>query len=183
MDDAGIIKLYFDRDERAIEESNVKYGAYCKRVAYNILTDLDDSEQCVTDTWVRAWSTVPPTLPKILKAFFAKITRNLAIDRYRSRQAKSKIGDEYLLSLDELSECVSGNEVDVNSAEIGRIIGEFLLSETAINRRMFILRYFYTESLEKTAKNCSCSVAMTKSALFRMRERLKQRLIKEGVEI
>ena len=106
MDDKRIIDLYFDRDERAIEESSIKYGAYCGRVAFNILSDPYETEECLNDTWLRSWNTIPPTIPDVLRSFFARITRNLAIDKLRKKHAERRLSSEYLVSLDELSECV-----------------------------------------------------------------------------
>lgn len=181
MDDKTIIELYFDRDERAIEESSIKYGAYCGKVAINILSDPYDAEECLNDTWLRAWSTIPPTIPSILRSFLARITRNLAIDRLRKRQAEKRLSSEYLCSLDELSECVGGEPGSLEPGEIGQIISNFLLSETEECRRIFVLRYFYSESLVGIAKRCGVSVGKIKTTLFRMRLRLKERLIREEV--
>ena len=181
LDDKRIIDLYFDRDERAIEESCIKYGAYCGRVAINILSDPYETEECLNDTWLRAWNTIPPTIPDILRSFFARITRNLAIDRVRKRQADKRLSGEYLCSLDELSECVSGEPTSLEPEEIGRIISDFLSEEKAECRRIFVLRYFYSESLVSIAKRCGESVGKIKSTLFRMRARLKERLIREEV--
>lgn len=183
MDDKGIIELYFDRDERAIEQSRLKYGAYCGKVAINILSDIYETEECLNDTWLRSWNTIPPTVPNILRSFFARITRNLAIDRVRKRQAERRISSEYLVSLDELSECVGGEPADLEPGQIGRIISDFLSLEKEECRIIFVLRYFYSESLEKIAKMRGISVAKIKSTLFRMRQRLKERLIAEEVYI
>ena len=181
MEDSKIIELYFERDERAIEESGLKYGAYCNTVANNILSDIYEAEECVTDTWIRSWNTIPPTIPNILRSFFARITRNIAIDKMRKRQASKRSSNEYLVSLDELSECVSDNPADIDPGEIGRIISDFLSCELRENRRIFVLRYFYSESLESIAKKCGAGIPKIKSTLFRMRERLKKRLIDEEV--
>ena len=181
MDDKGIIDLYFNRDERAIEESRLKYGAYCGKVAINILSDIYETEECLNDTWLRSWNTIPPTVPNILRSFFARITRNLAIDRIRKRQAERRISGEYLVSLDELSECVGGEPTSLEPEQIGRIISDFLRGEKEECRRIFVLRYFYSESLEKIAKACGVSVGMIKSTLFRMRHRLKDKLLEEEV--
>lgn len=181
LDDRKIIELYFARDERAIEESSIKYGAYCSTVASNILSDLYEAEECVTDTWMRSWNTIPPSIPEILRSFFARITRNLAIDRIRKRQAAKRAYGEYLVSLDELSECVSGEPTELDPDEIGRIISSFLSLEAVESRKIFVLRYFYSESLESIAKKCGVGVPKIKSTLFRMRERLRKMLINEEV--
>ena len=111
LEDSKIIELYFARDEAAITETSAKYGYYCKKIAMNILADLFESEECVNDTYVKVWNTVPPTVPNIFKAFLAKITRNLALDRYNEKTAKKRGGRVYE-SLEELSECIGSNETE-----------------------------------------------------------------------
>ena len=110
MEDTEIVALYWARDQRAIMESEDKYGTYCASIARNILGSPEDAEECVSDTWFRAWNTIPPQRPQILSAFFGRVTRNLAFDRYRSRSAEKRGGTESALVLDELRDCVSGRD-------------------------------------------------------------------------
>ena len=107
MDDREIIELYLSRKEQAVTESDAKYGRYCGRIAYNILGDIEDTEECVSDTWLRAWNSIPPTIPKFLKAFFGKITRNLSLNRLEKEHARKRGSGETGAVLDELAECVA----------------------------------------------------------------------------
>ena len=112
MEDQGIIALFFKRSEQAIEETDKKYGGYCYSIAYNILSNREDSEESVSDTYLAAWNTIPPQNPKLLNAFLAKITRYISIDRWRKLGAKCRGGGEVTLSLEELNECVDGKNVE-----------------------------------------------------------------------
>ena len=106
MEDQGIIALFFERSEQAIEETDKKYGGYCYSIAYNILSNREDSEESVSDTYLAAWNTIPPRRPNFLNAFLAKMTRHISIDRWRKRSAQKRGGGEIILALDELEECV-----------------------------------------------------------------------------
>ena len=106
MEDQGIIALFFERSEQAIEETDKKYGGYCYSIAYNILSNREDSEESVSDTYLAAWNTIPPRRPNFLNAFLAKMTRHISIDRWRKLSAKKRGGGEIILALDELEECV-----------------------------------------------------------------------------
>ena len=123
MNDNAIIELYNSRSESALTESNAKYGSYCRTVAMNILDNTEDSEECVNDTWLRAWNSIPPKCPRILRMFFAKITRNLALDRLKFMRRDKRCPAEAALILDELSECIPAGtgvetELDVNTSEL-----------------------------------------------------------------
>ena len=184
MEDSKIIELYFARDEEAISETSMKYGSYCMKIAMNILLDLFESEECVNDTYVKVWNSVPPTLPKILKAYLGKITRNLALDRYGEKAAKKR-GGRIFESLDELAECVGTQDADENieRTELTALINEFLAKESELSRRIFVRRYFYQDSLLDIAKRLRISESRVKTALFRARERLASMLKKEGFTI
>jgi len=181
MKDTEIIKLYFERDERAIEETANEYGKYLSRIAYNILSDEFESEECVNDTYMRAWSLIPPEVPRYLSAFLAKITRNLSLDRARARVADKRGGGAAVLSLDELSECVGGTEVEIDSAEIAEVINRFLSRLGELDRRMFLLRYFHEESISQIARKFKKSEGSVKVRLHRLRAELKILLVKEGL--
>ena len=180
MQDNAIIELYMQRDERALDETAKKYGAYCQRIAFNILYDVFDTEECVNDTYMRTWNAIPPTFPKIFSAFLAKITRNLAIDKYNSSKAKkrSALPD----SLDELSEVVGGSNLsdEMELSEIGSVISRFLKQEKPLSRRIFIKRYFFEESIESIAKEHGVTVSNVKVTLHRTRVRLAEHLREEG---
>ncbi len=181
MKDNEIVELYFKRDEKAIKETSVKYGAYCHTVAMNILRDIFDSEECVNDTYHKAWCAIPPTRPTRLGAFLAKITRNLALDRYNKKNA-AKRGGYVAESLDELSECLgSKDSTEETLEELGAIITKFLKSEKELYRRLFIRRYFYQNSISELCSIFDKSPSFVKTSLHRTRERLKIYLISEGV--
>ena len=183
MEDSQIIDLYLKRDERAIDETATKYGSYCEKIAYNILLDRFESEECVNDTYLKTWNSIPPTLPRIFSAFLAKITRNLALGRYRHKNAEKRSGTE--ISLDELSECVGKGDIsdEIELTELGGMISKFLLTESPTARRLFIRRYFFEESIKEIAKAHGMAAGSVKTSLHRTRMRLKNYLAKEGVFI
>ncbi len=181
MRDQEIIELYFQRSETAITETSAKYGAYCHTVAMNILRDIFDAEECVNDTYHRAWRSIPPTRPTRLGAFLAKITRNLAIDRYNRKKAKKR-GGEYAESLEELGDCIGVNDSTGETLEeLGAIISEFLKSEKELARRLFVRRYFYENSIKQISEIHGISESLVKTTLHRTRARLAIYLRKEGV--
>ncbi len=183
MQDSEIVELYFQRDESAITETSAKYGAYCKSIAFNVLRDIFDAEECVNDTYHKAWCSIPPTRPTRLGAFLAKITRNLALDRYNKKNA-DKRGGQTAVSLDELSECIgTADSTGESLEELGAIISKFLKGEKEITRRLFVRRYFYEDSIKEIAKMHGMSEAAVKTALHRTRERLALYLRGEGVYI
>lgn len=183
MQDNEIIELYFQRDERAISETADKYGAYCTKIAYNILADSYTSEECVNDTYMKVWNTVPPTRPNIFRAFLAKITRNLALDAYRNKSAQKR--DSSLISLDELAECVGTKDIseEMELSALGDIINRFLSGESELVRRVFVRKYFFDDSLEEIAKAHYLSAGYVKVILHRARKKLAVYLEKEGVFI
>ena len=134
MEDQKIVQLYWDRDERAIEESEKKYGGLCRGVALRVLENTEDSEECVSDTWLRSWNVIPPQRPSLLGAFLARITRNLALDRWRASHAAKRFGGEMALALEELGDCVSGESLEDEAArrELARVLNAFLRSETGL---------------------------------------------------
>lgn len=182
MNDDRIIELYFKRDESAISETADKYGRYCHTVAYNILRDDHESEECVNDTYFRAWSSIPPTVPRILSAFLAKITRNLALDRARAQGAKKRGVAE---SLEELEGVIGGGELveELEAREIGEAISEFLRGEREAARKMFVRRYFHGEDVSTIARRYGVSEGRVSTTLFRTRLRLRAYLERMGILI
>lgn len=181
MTDEKIIELYFARDEQAIAETEVAYGKYLRRIAYNILSDEYESGECVSDTYMRAWNAIPPEVPRFLSAFLARITRNLSLDRVRARSAERRGGGALVLSLDELGECVGGAEIETDSAEIAAVINRFLSRLGEVDRRMFLLRYFHEEPISEIARRFGRTEGSVKVRLHRMRESLREMLVKEGL--
>lgn len=144
MDDQSIVSLFWARTDRAIAETQVKYGPYCTRIARNILSDSGDSEETVSDTWLAAWNAIPPDRPVSLAPYLGRITRNLALNRLKARQADKRGGGALPLSLQELEECIPASsrlEEGVEARELGEKIGEFLRREPGEARKIFVLRY------------------------------------------
>ncbi|MBO6157843.1 MAG: RNA polymerase sigma factor [Firmicutes bacterium] len=208
LEDAAIVDLYFARDEEALKQTASKFGAYLTKIAFNILTSRPDSEECVNDTYLKAWNVIPPQKPVYLGSFLSKITRNLSIDRLRRQMAKKRTnavqtqdkdseenivsieGRRYDLSLEELSESIpaSGHEGSlpdpsyeyVEGAELGRLISAYLRTVSKEARLLFIYRYFDMESLKDSASYAGVTEANAKTLLYRTRLGLKNYLEKEG---
>lgn len=186
MEDEQIIKLYFDRDERAISQTAQKYGALCARISMNILNDRQETEENVNDTYMQTWNSIPPSKPDRLSPFVGRIARNLALNRYKAAHTQKRAESQFSLSLDELDECISGVNQTESFAEANFLkdcINRFLRSEKQEARNMFIWRYFYCESIEFVAKRFGMSESKVKSVLFRQRNRLKNFLESEGVNL
>lgn len=184
MTDEAIIEMYFDRNEDAIKKSDEKYGRYCMTVAGSILSDRLDAEECVNDTWLRAWNSIPPERPSYLKLFFAKITRNLAINRYRSATAKKRGGGEVDTVLDELSECIGGDtETAVDMRALSASVNDFLGTLEVRERAIFLRRYFFSEETEVIAVKFGIKKSNVHKILSRTRKKLREQLTKEGYSI
>jgi RNA polymerase sigma-70 factor (ECF subfamily) len=182
MEDPDIIDLYWERSENAISETDAKYKSLCMHVASNILHDTSDAEECLNDTYLAAWNTIPSKRPKYFPAFLCRIVRNLALKRLEHNSAKKR-NPEILLSLDELDDCIpSGEDVEksFDSAELGRTISCFLRSQPRRNRVIFLRRYWYYDSIAAIAKNFGMTENAVKQLLFRMRGQLKKHLESEG---
>lgn len=186
MTDERIVQLYWDRNESAVAETQSKYGRYLTKIAYNILTDMEDSLESVNDTYMYAWKSMPPHRPSILSTYLAKITRRVAIDILRRKNSEKRIPSEYTFSLSELEECISDTssvEQPIEAEELGRAIGAYLKTVSSEARHLFIGRYFYLDSLKDVARYCGMSEAKAKSMLYRTRCGLKTYLEKEGYHI
>ena len=182
MDDLEIIELYFCRDEKALTETAHKYGNYCYTIAFNVLNSIEDSKETVNDTYLELWNTIPPERPTVLSAFIGKITRRLAIGRWRKNTAVKRGGGEFEATLDELSECISDNtnvEKIVEGKLVVSTINEFLKKLPDTERNVFICRYWYADSVKSVAKQFGFSESKVKSMLMRTRTKLKQKLAEE----
>lgn len=183
MEDEKIVELYWQRDESAIDMTAHKYGSYLMKVAYNILSDREDSMESVNDTYLSAWNAMPPHRPQALCAFLSKLTRRISIDLLRKKQSAKRGGGEYSLSLSELEECVSGGNTTEQAADhraLAEAIGEFLLTLSGNARNAFIGRYFYMDPIGEVARYCGLSQSNTKVLLHRTRLALRTYLEKEG---
>lgn len=184
MDDLRIIELYFDRDEQAIKETEAKYGKLCHSIAYNILHNHEDSEECVNDTYAGVWNAIPPARPYNFTAFICKIARNLSLKRLEFMTREKRSAD-VLVSLDELAEVLPDERYapDVSDEDVGRLISEFLRSQKEDVRNVFIRKYYFFDSVGEIAKRYSFTESKVKNMLFYTRNKLKNYLIKEGVAI
>ncbi len=183
MDDSRIVELYWRKNTDAITETNSKYGAYCFAIADNILHNKEDSEECVNDTWLNAWNAIPPQRPNKLQMFLAKITRNIAFNRFNAKAAEKRGGGELVLILDELAECLTDRtdvEAECEARELGRCITLFLRGLPERNGNVFVRRYFFTEPVALIAKRYGLSENNVMVILSRTRKKLKTHLIKEG---
>lgn len=183
MEDQKIIDLYWQRSEQAIQETDAKYGGYCFSIAYNILTNREDSEESVSDTYLSAWHAMPPKRPGILSAFLGKITRHISIDRWRRRSAQKRGGGEIVLALEELEDCLSdgySTEEAVQKKELAVFINRFLDTLPETERNIFLCRYWYVDPVKDIADTFGFSVGKVNSMLFRTREKLRRTLEKEG---
>lgn len=184
MDDQSILDLYFSRSEEAIARTDQKYGRYCYAIAYNILTNREDAEESVSDTYLTAWKSIPPRKPSVLATFLGKITRHIAIDRWRARSADKRGGGELPLALDELAGCLEGTqdvEADYRRKELIRAYMKFLDALPAAERRVFLSRYWYVESIEAIANKFGFSQSKVKTMLHRTRIKLRKQLAEEGL--
>lgn len=185
MDDNKIIDLFWDRNETAIEEISAVYGRYCRKIAFNILASEEDVEECLNDTWLGAWNSIPPARPDCLSAFLGKITRNLAISRYRAGHAIKRTGDRLSESIDELGEItgLSSDNVEeaVDKKALETAINKYLDTCTQKQRRLFVRRYFYMDSVAEIADLYGLGQSDVKVTLLRMRRSLKKMLEEEGL--
>ena len=183
MEDSRIIELYWQRSENAITETDKKYGAYCSTVAFNILLNQEDAEECVNDTWLGAWDAIPPNRPSILRAFLAKITRNLSIKRLEKKLAEKRGGMAEFIVLDELDECI-GDQTDVEgiveSHALEELIRRFVRDLPERDGNIFVRRYFFTDPVASIAERYRISENHVMVILSRTRKKLKKELIKEG---
>lgn len=184
MDDKQIVELYWNRFEKAIEETSRKYGHFCFSIANNILRNKEDSEECVNDSYLHLWDAIPPQKPNSLKAFLGKITRNLALHMWEKRKAKKRGSDVIAITLEELHECIPGVQNTEQVSEqivIVEVLNQFLRALELEKRRIFMARYFYFYSIKEIALLYNMSESKVKMTLLRTREMLKRMLEKEGV--
>ncbi len=183
MEDTRIVELFFSRDEHAIAETEKKYGQYCHYIASNILTSDEDAEECVNDTYLAAWESIPPARPHVLRTFLGKLTRNIAINRYRHEHAKKRKAPVTLV-LDEVAECIPDPDSTTNVVDeiaLSDALNGFLstLSDTA--RIAFVKRFFYCASIRDIARDLDLAEVNVKVLLHRTRKKCKTYLLEKGV--
>ena len=184
MDDNAIVELYWQRDERAIRETRMKYGRYCYSIAYNILHNTEDAQECENDTYLGAWNSMPPQKPSLLSSFLGAISRRVSLDRWRRKSAAKRGGGETALSLTELEECIpSGKSIEesIDTARLAELISLFLQTLPDEESMVFLRRYWYFDSIDTICKRFGYGESKVKMILFRTRQKLLERLEKEGV--
>lgn len=184
MEDEKIVELFWQRDEKAIAETAAKYGRYCYSIAYNILESREDAEESVNDAYAAAWDSIPPHRPSVLSAFVGKITRRIAIDRWRRRNAEKRGAGETALVLEELKHCIAAGS-DVQTQLEGKLLAEtvkaFVADLPRTEQQVFLCRYWYLDSTESIARQFGFSHSKVKSMLHRIRGKLRGALMKEGL--
>ena len=183
MDDNEILDLYWQRDTRALDETEARYGGYCRAIACNILQNPEDAEESVNDTWLHAWNAIPPERPLALRTWLSRVTRNLSLSRLRRSRAKRRGGGEAALALEELSECLPGPssvEGELEARELEQAVRRFLDGLGRQERDVLLARYYYLAPLREISQKTGCSVSKLKSLLYRSRRKLQHYLQEEG---
>lgn len=186
MNDREIVRLYFDRDVRAIEETAAKYRNYCISVATNILQNSEDAEECLNDALHKTWNSIPPNRPENLRTYIGKIVRNLSFDRFRKNNSEKRGGGEMGVVLDELSEIVSGKdtpETEIDKRELAREINSFLSGISGEKRSIFVMRYWYAMKVSVIAEKTGKTETNVSVVLNRMRSSLKTYLSERGYDL
>lgn len=183
MEDREIIELYNARSESAIFHTDEKYGHYCRAIAFNILQNDEDAEECVNDTYLRAWNTIPPQMPACLRLFLGKITRHLSFDVFKRFHREKRGADTISLVLDELEDCLPANnntEESVDEAILTEVIDRFMKDLSPRDRWIFSRRYWNTDSVSEIADALDMEANTVKVILYRTRKKLRNVLEKEG---
>ena len=186
LTDEQIIALYWNREERAIEATDHKYGKYLYTIAYNIIKDELDCEECLNDTYLGTWNSIPPKRPTVFQVFLSKIMRNMALGRFRKTTASKRIPPEIIVSLDELDECANfepGEDEKYFINELGKILNSYLNSLTDRQTFIFVCRYYYSDSVISIAKMLELSENTILRDLAKIRKGLRARLEKEGYRL
>lgn len=186
MNDSDIVRLFLERDQKALSIVSDKYKSYCAKIAVNILGSYEDAEECVNDALLQAWESIPPQKPAMLSAYLGKLTRNLAINKRRRTLAQKRGSGNAESVFEELSELVSGGESaehELNKNELIREIGEFLYTLPEQKRNIFICRYWYCDSISDIAEEFAVSTNKVYVTLNRTRKKLREYLQKRGYEL
>jgi RNA polymerase sigma-70 factor (ECF subfamily) len=182
MSDEQIVELYWQRDEQAITQTDIKYKSFLLSVAYNIVGDARDSEECLNDTYIGAWNAMPPARPTLLQAFLATIMRRTAIDQYKARKRQKRVASELTVSLSEVEEFIADDDgyPEVNANELGRVISDFV--RALPDRRMYIFmsRYYFARPIKEIARLLKCSESTVNKEIAAIKRDLKKKLEKEG---
>ena len=186
MEDSRIIELYWERSEQAIAETAVKYGSYCYTIAYNVLHNREDAGECVNDTYLGAWDSMPPQRPSILSAFLGKITRNLSLKRWRDAHVQKRGSGQLPVVLEELEECISGKlsvEEQIEAKQLLEWVNDFVAQLPEEERKVFVCRYWYLDPVDAIALRFGFTKSKVKSMLMRTRGKLRTCLEEHGVTV
>ena len=186
MEDREIVTLFWQRDERALQAAADKYGGYCRAVARNILADEQDAEECLNDTWLNAWNSIPPHRPEALAGYLAKLTRFAALKRWRYERAQKRGGGEAALVYEELADCIParcGPDEALAEKELAELIRRFLAQLPATQRRVFLCRYWYSDSISDIAERFGMKENAVSKSLGRTRAALREHLQKGGFNL
>ena len=184
MQDDMIVELFWKRDESALSESEAKYSGYLKRIAMNIIANLEDAKEVVNETLFHAWNSIPPQRPDILRTYLGKIARELSLDRYRASHRQKRIASEFTVSLDELDDLVSDSGGDIfDSRLLGEAVDAYLKGVPYEARTAFVQRYYFADTLREIAARQGCTESKVKSMLYRTRQGLRAYLEKEGFSL
>lgn len=185
MNDEMIIELFWNRSENAISETDKKYGAYCYRVSFNVLSNKEDAEECVSDTYLKTWNSIPPTRPTRLMAFLGKIARNISLNLLKMNTAKKRGGDLVKVIEEELDECAPQNPVEeeVNRGLVLDCINSYLNRQTELKANIFVRRYWYMDTIKAISNRYKMNENTVSTILMKMRNELKENLMKEGFEV
>ena len=180
MEDIQIIDLLFQRSEIAIPALQKKFGGLCRSIISRILSDKRDVEECTSDTYLRVWNSIPPHRPERLDCYLARISRNVALDRYDYNTASMR-NSGLTCAFEELALYLPSHDSETDAVEFRTFINRFLRSLPQESRMMFLRRYWYGENIGEIAKAFECSEEKVKSSLFRTRKKLREAMIKEGI--
>ncbi len=186
MSDEQIVELYWQRDQQAIKETDIKYRKFLLSIAYNILHDTGDSEECLNDTYIGAWNSIPPARPTLLQAYLAVIMRRTAIDCYKARTRQKRISSELTVSLSEVGDFIAGGDdafSDTDARELGRVISEFVRSLSDRRMYIFMSRYYFPRPIKEIARLLGCSESTVHKEIAAIKCDLKEKLEKEGYAI
>ena len=186
MSDEQIVELYWQRDERAIRETDRKYQHFLLTVAHNILRDAQDCEECLNDTYLGAWNAIPPAWPKVLQAFLATIMRRTAIDRYKAEKRQKRIDSELTVALSEVEEFLADGSdpaAELDAHELGRVISEFIRALPKRRMYIFMSRYYTARPIGEIARLLGCSESTVNKEIAAIKRDLKEKLEKEGYSL
>lgn len=186
MEDKEIIKLFWNRSENAIRETTKKYGKYCYYIAYKILYNVQDSEECVNDTYLKTWENIPPHKPDRLSVYLGKITRNLALNKWDYYYAAKRGKGQAVFILEELKECIPSSQTTeqiVDEIHFTDILNRYLASLSRQKRIIFVRRYWYMCSVKEISRDFELSESKIKMILLRLRKDFRDYLRNEGIDI